>query len=772
MSRILKVFVTGDEQEALAGQARIVERYPGFVVVEAPDETSEELSRSFLAQDITEQYLIPANRQIDTSRPRLDAGGTVQAHPAYADAGQLPRGRHHYLVQFVGPIKDEWLEDLRRLGAEPRELHSNFTYVVRADSREIQRVAGRPFVRWVGQLPHRERISSALYQSMDNQAVAGAERLPRTRLLADTYTVEFFGPDDAAKAAPKVRRLGFEVLAEEPDARVLVVRPRSSRGDTRRKIEELSAVHGVRQIRERAVNRPSNDVAAGIMGTAQAMGANPGLGLSGLGEYVAVCDTGLDTGDPGSIHPDFSGRVSSVQSYPIGPDLAPFVNNPGADDGPADLDSGHGTHVSGSVLGSGTASAGIPGLARPIRGLAYNARLVFQAVEQEMQWKNPVDLQRLGRYILAGIPVDITGVFQDAYQRRARIHSNSWGGGAPGEYDEQCQALDRFVWEHKDFCVVVSAGNDGTDQDGDGHINPMSVTSPGTAKNCITVGACENDRPNFNAQTYGRWWPRDYPVAPFKTDPMANNPSQVVPFSSRGPTKDLRTKPDVVAPGTFILSTRSVMIAINNTAWAPYPPSRMYFHMGGTSMATPLTSGAVALLREYLRTKRRIRRPSAALLKAALVAGTVRLPAGQAGGAVVDNDQGYGRVNLDAVLSPAPPAVARFWQVRPGLGTGEVRTIRLDVASAAAPLRVVLAYSDFPGPTLVNDLNLLVTAPDGQRLAGNQPIGGPPELDARNNVELVQANQPAPGAWQVQVVGSNVPVGPQEFALVAIGHLS
>jgi len=103
-------------------------------------------------------------------------------------------------------------------------------------------------------------------------------------------------------------------------------------------------------------------------------------------------------------------------------------------------------------------------------------------------------LARILAYLLAGIPADLAVLLQDAYTRGARIHSNSWGGGDPGAYDAQCEQLDRFVWQHKDMCVLFAAGNDGTDKDGDGVINPMSVTSPGTAKNCITVGASENDR--------------------------------------------------------------------------------------------------------------------------------------------------------------------------------------------------------------------------------------------------------------------------------------
>jgi len=414
----------------------------------------------------------------------------------------------------------------------------------------------------------------------------------------------------------------------------------------------------------------------------------------------------------------------------------------------------------------------LPGVAKPIRGLAYKARLVFQAVEQELEWKSPLDKARYGRFLLAGIPEDLNVLFGDAYRRQVRVHSNSWGGGDPGAYDEQCEQLDRFVWEHPTFCVLFAAGNDGTDNDGDGKINLMSVTAPGTAKNCITVGACENRRPEFNADTYGTWWPKDFPVAPYRADPMANDPDSVVGFSSRGPTVEGRVKPDVVSPGTFILSTRSTQIAANNKAWAAYPPSPMYFHMGGTSMATPLTSGAVALIREYLRKKAGIDSPSAALLKAVLILGAQRLAGYAPADAILDNHQGYGRVNLDAVLAPASPAKAVFRDIKPGMQTGQMRQVPIQVKSNQVPLRVVLAYSDFPGATLVNNLNLVVTDPSGNRYIGNQSAAGATALDVANNVEVVHVRRPAAGTWNVQIVASNVPEGPQPFAVAGLGHVA
>jgi hypothetical protein len=127
-------------------------------------------------------------------------------------------------------------------------------------------------------------------------------------------------------------------------------------------------------------------------------------------------------------------------------------------------------------------------------------------------------------------------------------------------------------------------------------------------------------------------------------------------------------------------------------------------------------------------------------------------------------------VNLDAVISPPSSTTATFTEVKPGLRTGQLSTRSVTVKSGTQPLRIVLAWSDPPGPRLVNNLNLIVTSPSGQKLVGNQRRNAPPTLDAANNVEVVHVDRAASGTWRVDVVGSNVPRGPQDFALVSIGR--
>jgi serine protease AprX len=178
------------------------------------------------------------------------------------------------------------------------------------------------------------------------------------------------------------------------------------------------------------------------------------------------------------------------------------------------------------------------------------------------------------------------------------------------------------------------------------------------------------------------------------------------------------------------------------------------------------------LIRQFYRTKKNVAKPTAALLKATLIAGATRLPGLAGKNALFDIHQGFGRVNLDTVLSPAAPTGMNFAEVSPGLRTGESHRIEINVASNQVPLRIVLAYSDFPGPRLVNNLNLVLTSPTGRLYVGNQTASGVLRLDQTNNVEVIRVNKPKAGKWTLQIIGSNVPRGPQDFAVVWVGNVS
>jgi len=284
MPRILKIYDSGQALAQGEPQVKLIEKYPAFIVAQVADSTVEDIKRTYLAEDITDQYTLPAAGGINTSLPRINALGKTLPHPAYKSAPRLPPGPHHYIVQFIGPIKQAWLTTARKAGADFVQPYEGFSYIARMTTKGVEAVSKLPFVRWLGHLPYSARLSP--------DAISGASRkpdepnpaVPRTRIRQGVYTVQFFRPQQAVKAAAEVRKLGFEILEKRSDSDFLIVQTtRTAPASVTKQLGSLSRVHGVSQITERSVPRKSNDRAARVMGTAASLG-NPGLGLSGNGE--------------------------------------------------------------------------------------------------------------------------------------------------------------------------------------------------------------------------------------------------------------------------------------------------------------------------------------------------------------------------------------------------------------------------------------------------------------------------------------------------------
>jgi hypothetical protein len=303
------------------------------------------------------------------------------------------------------------------------------------------------------------------------------------------------------------------------------------------------------------------------------------------------------------------------------------------------------------------------------------------------------------------------------------------------------------------------------DADGDGIVDRSSITPPATAKNCITVGASENNRPALTL-TYGAGWPSEFPANPLFSDKTADNSDGMVAFSSRGPTGDQRFKPDVVAPGTYVLSARSR--DTKSTGWGlANPAETAYMYDGGPSMATPLVAGCCALIREYLIGNKQMAAPSAALVKALLINGAKAID-GQyiptETGQVPNFADGFGRVDMQACLGGGAGQVVVLRDESQALDTNDQQTVTVQVPDGASELKATLVWTDPAGEALQNDLDLIVRA-GGQERHGNVAPGSA-AFDRVNNVEQVLWPNPPAGEAQVVVRAFRVARSPQSFALV------
>jgi serine protease AprX len=301
---------------------------------------------------------------------------------------------------------------------------------------------------------------------------------------------------------------------------------------------------------------PDRKISANLEFAEPTVNANTAFqyGWTGAGIGVAVIDSGVYYS-----HPDLRPRVVYSQSFVAGDSSTKDAY-------------GHGTHVAGIVGGNAFSSAG-PNYLFTFRGIAPQATLInLRALDSNGQGTDSSVINAIERAIQLKKTFNI------------RVINLSLGRTVFESYtlDPLCQEVEK-AWQ-AGLVVVAAAGNDGRDNSM-GTNGYSTITAPGNDPYVITVGAM-----------------KDMGTV-VRTDDL------IASYSSKGPTLlDQVVKPDIVAPGNSIVSAFSPFSAVaqqytNNAVPYSYyvkngssSASNTYFRLSGTSMATPMVSGAAALL--------------------------------------------------------------------------------------------------------------------------------------------------------------------------------
>ncbi|MGH8173648.1 MAG: S8 family serine peptidase, partial [Rhodanobacteraceae bacterium] len=475
------------------------------------------------------------------------------------NAGAATSARSSYaLVQFQpGQVSER--KALAKRGVQFLGYIPNNAYYVKLSGLGLDELRGDPAVRWAGTLQPGMKLDPRLW--------LGPRITSEAHQADGSYEIRVHAFDgvSAARIAAALQKLvpATQITAQsERDGAGQYVRASVSIGHFDALLRAASSIEGVSFVEPWIQPHYHNSGAIGaIQGNATTDCAGSGVvcgptpiwdhGLFGSGQIAGIADSGttpnaawfttLNTGAGDHTEITFSDNPAPVPPsigilYPNNKILGYWVQ-PGS----AAYDAGvfHGTHTTGTLVGdaSGTFGANTFLASTPLLanheladGMAPNAQLLFQDIGADASTSVTV--------------LDFDGTIEQSYNGGARIHNNSWGAGTAGNYGGDDVNLDRATHKLEDMLVVMSAGNDGP--------GAGTLGSPGNAKNALTVGALAH-----------------------------GGLTNIASFSSRGPTADGRTKPDILAPGSSTISARG-STSVNGTPQAPTTAS-----LSGTSMAAP-----------------------------------------------------------------------------------------------------------------------------------------------------------------------------------------
>src|ERR1043166_4590708 len=422
-----------------------------------------------------------------------------------------------YVVQAHGPLTDSFRARLKSAGATIVSYIPNNAYLVRMSEAGADVMRG--YFRTQSVLPWEP------YYKLDLRLLAMAvENHP---LVEGTPLNVLVFPGQREAGLQSLKEMGAEVIGEDrsPFGQQIMIKAPSGI------LTALAQSPLVQSIELHHPRQVVNDLTRPRIGvTTNSFSPPPHyLGLTGAGVSVNVNDTGID-----ATHPDFGMRVFGDTMR------ATF-----------DYD-GHGTHVAGTIAGDGSKSSTVP---TPPPGSTNGANFRGMAPAATL-FAEQIDL-------LLGPVVSDSYLQETAAANTNFISNNSWGYVDSFEYDLAAASYDAAARDAipgkpgpESMLYVFAAGNSGGGgADGQGG-SPDTIGSPATAKNGITVGAIEKARFITNVVVSATRTNADF-------YPPTDSDTQVTYFSSRGNVGTGvegpfgRFKPDLVAPGSFVISCRA-----------------------------------------------------------------------------------------------------------------------------------------------------------------------------------------------------------------------
>jgi len=796
-TKIVKVMINDpDELQAMRSQnIEIVEDYGGFVLAKVNAVQKRFLANknmeSMSTEDFNDIYLQYASFDTRRGEPLIPANLKIDSYPPLYNKGA-------YIVQFRGPVKQEWKNELRNAGASIVDYVPNNAFFVRASEDAKAKISNLPFVQWVG-IYHPAYKISPMFN--DITGVKNINILTYQDDLEKTlvYLMQDMGDYGGGRIQYSGNMGPYGLISVEIDTDMIQV------------IANYLGVYWMEPDLEMVtMTKYVPSIVQSGTATIQPTGATIwDQGLHGEGEIVGALDSGIDYS-----HRAYSNSSSKVGTP--GPDhrkIYAYHCRLDASDGPFwNSDSaavGHGTSVITHMMGDAETTGA--GSGSDERGEAYqgvvgettnNCRISFVDTSSHTGPRPGGGTTDILDGLWDNKTSDLSILFDYIYDDGGRICTNSWGAGPTtpdpytgGRYSIDCWQIDNYSWNHKDFVTTFSAGNDRAafilQQ-----ASPGVVGAPSTAKNTICVGGTRD----YTAleDMYDMYFPSDQTG------------------SSRGPCRDGRLKPDVITPAMGY-STSYPGIESPDAWDGPYDPEDTP-HSGtsgrtagstGTSYSSQSVGGLLALVRQYFRegfypTGAKISSneliPSGALMKAMMLnCGTEitglhchETPYTNVTGTDLyypTNDQGWGRTELDKTLyfdgGGRKLFVVDYDQ---GVVTGDTIEFKVYVTSSSIPLNVTLVWFEPPAALILdkqmmNDLNLNVTANDGTYYKGNiyVPTSVTPNSGSQSNTnkpyddintqETALIRNPSTGEYTIRIIADNIAEGPQPFALVVTGAI-